>query len=175
MPAGAGGGVDVLRPGVPVTGAVSQRAERGAQALVAAPAKARAFAFAGLDRDGRLAGVAGERITGWVAGATVADLGQQLGGGDHGAFEQREKDLAVGMLADRGRDLALELLDLRVERSHRRDQREHELAARCQLELADATLGRAPELCEQLRGLLAARVPRAGEKPSHARLAHTAR
>src|ERR1019366_9761555 len=62
MPAGAGGGVDVLGPGVPVAGAVSQRAERGAQALVAAPAKARGFAFAGLDRDGGLAGVAGERI-----------------------------------------------------------------------------------------------------------------
>jgi hypothetical protein len=39
-----------------------------------------------------------------VAGAAVADLGQQLGGGDHGAFEQREEDLPVGMLADRGRD-----------------------------------------------------------------------
>src|ERR1039457_2401495 len=102
MPAGAGGGVDVLGPGVPVAGAVSQRAERGAQALVAAPAKARGFAFAGLDRDGGLAGVAGERITGWVAGAAVADLRQQLGGGDHAVLEQRLEDLAVGMIADRG-------------------------------------------------------------------------
>jgi hypothetical protein len=33
--------------------------------------------LAGLDGDGGLAGVGGERVAGWVAGAAVADLGQQ--------------------------------------------------------------------------------------------------
>ena len=65
----------------------------------------------------------GERVASRVARAAVADLGQQLRGGDHAAgVEQREEDLPVGMLADRGGDLALELLDLRVERLDRRDQ-----------------------------------------------------
>ena len=80
--AGAGGGVAVGRPGVPVAGAVRQRAERAAQPLVAAPAEAGGFAFAGLDRDRGLAGVGGERVTGGVARAAVADLGQQGRGGD---------------------------------------------------------------------------------------------
>ena len=80
VPAGAGCGVEILRPGVPVAGAVGERAERGAQALVAAPAEARGLAFAGLDRDRGLAGVAGERVAGGVAPAAVADLRQQLRG-----------------------------------------------------------------------------------------------
>jgi len=105
--AGAGLGVEVLRPGVPVAGAVSQRVERLAQALVRAPAECRGVAFAGLFGDGGLAGVAGERVAVRVAGAAVADLGQQLRGGDHGAFEQREEDRAVGVLADRAGDLPL--------------------------------------------------------------------
>ena len=91
-PRARAGGVEVLRPGVPVAGAVGERAERDAQALVAAPAEAGGLAFAGLDRDRGLAGVAGERVAGGVAGAAVADLGEQLRGGDHGAFEQREED-----------------------------------------------------------------------------------
>ena len=80
---GRGRGVEVLRPRVPVAGGVSERAERGAQALVAAPAEARCLALARLDRDRGLAGVAGERVAGGVAAAAVADLGEQLGGGDH--------------------------------------------------------------------------------------------
>ena len=64
-----------------MAGAVGERAERVAQALVARPAEAGDFAFAGLDRDGGLAGVAGERVAGGVAGAAVADLRQQRRGG----------------------------------------------------------------------------------------------
>jgi hypothetical protein len=77
--ASAGLGVEVLGPGVPVAGAVSQRAEWGAQPPVAPAAKARRLALAGLDRDRGLTGAARERVTGRVALAAVADLGEQLG------------------------------------------------------------------------------------------------
>jgi hypothetical protein len=59
------------------------------------------------------------------------------------------------MLADCGRDLAVELLDLGDEWLDRHDQRQHERSAGCLLRLADAALGRTPELGEKLRGLLA--------------------
>src|ERR1035441_1759452 len=109
VPAVAGGGVEVLRPGVVVASSVGQRADRPAQALVARPPEGGGFAFAGLDRDGGLAGVGGERVAGWVTRAAVADLRQQLRGADHatGLLEQRQEDRAVGMLADGGRDLAV--------------------------------------------------------------------
>ena len=105
--AGASGDVAVGGPRVPVPGGVREPAERTAQPLVAAPAEACGFAFAGLDRDRGLAGVASERVTGRVARTTVADLGQQLGSGEHavGVAEQREEDVAVRMGAQRGRDL----------------------------------------------------------------------
>src|ERR1039458_2122233 len=107
MSAGSGGGVAVSGPGMPVTGAVGQRAERRAEALVAGPAKARRLVLAGFDRDRGLAGVGSERVAGRVARATVADLGQQLSGADHasGILEQRQEDLAVWMLAQRGGEL----------------------------------------------------------------------
>jgi hypothetical protein len=79
-------------------------------------------------------------------------------GGDDavGVLEQREEDLTVGVRAHRGRDLPLELLDLR-ERLERANEREDELPAGVDLELAGATLGSAAELSEQLgRGLAAA-------------------
>jgi hypothetical protein len=79
------------------------------------------------------------------------------------------------MLAHRGGELALELLELAVQRRERRDQREHELAAGAQLELADTPRGRATELCEQFRGLLPAGVPLAGQERGQARLAQPAR
>ena len=121
--AGPGGRVVVLCPGVPLAGAIRQRAERCAQAFVAPPAEAGCLALAGLDRNRGLAGVRGERVAGWVTSATVADLGQQLGGADHavGVLEQREEDLAVRVGAHGGGDLPLELLDLGDERLERRD------------------------------------------------------
>ena len=109
---------------MPVAGAVSQRAERAAQPLVAAPAEARGLAFAGLHRDRGLAGVAGERVTGGVAGTAVAHLGEQLRGRDHARPLNSDRKIgAVGMLADRDRDLTLELLDLRVHGLDRGDER----------------------------------------------------
>src|SRR6202022_4411754 len=141
-----------------------QSAERGAPSLFAAPPEARCLAFAGLDRDRGLAGVAGERVAGWVAGAAVADLGQQLGGGDEAVLEQRQEDGAVGVGADRGLDLPLERPDLVNEGLERRDQAEHELPARFELRLAAPPFGRATQLGEQLSGLLAPRVVLAGKE-----------
>ena len=46
----------------------------------------------------------------------------------------------------RGRDLPVELLDLLDQRLDRRDQRQHERSAGAQLDLADASFGRTPEL-----------------------------
>ena len=78
-----------------MAGAVGEHADGVAQALVAGPAEAGDLALAGLDRDGGLAGVGGERVAGGVACAVVADLGDQLGGGDDrlGVAEQRQEDL----------------------------------------------------------------------------------
>ena len=145
--------------------------------LLHAHRKAGGFVFAGLLGDGGLAGVGGERVAGWVARAAVADLRQQLRGADHaaGLLEQRQEDRAVGVLAHRGGDLALELLDLPVERLDRRDQAQHQLAAGGQLELADPGRGGAAELCEQLRGLLAAGVALPDEEPVQARFSQAAR
>ena len=177
VPAGVGGGVEVVRPWVVVAAGVRERDECLAQALVAGPAEAGGLAFAGLDRDGGLAGVGGERVAGGVAAAAVADLGQELRGADHavGLFEQREEDGAVGVLADGGGDLPLELLDLLVDRRDRRDQTEDQRSADAQLELAGPGLGGAAELCEQLPWLLPAGVVLADEEGVQARLSQTAR
>ena len=115
--------------------------------------------------------VAGEHVLGGVAGAAVADLGEQLRGRDHGAFEQRQEDGAVGMLVDRGGDLALELLDLRVQGLDHRDQRQHEVPPRGKLELADATVSCPPELGQQLRRVLPPAVALSLKKRPQARFA----
>lgn len=51
---------------------------------------------------------------GWVSAGAVADLSEQLGGGDRGGCEPRQKDRAVGTLANGGGDPVLELGDLRI-------------------------------------------------------------
>ncbi len=76
VPAGVGGGVEVVRPRVVVAAGVRERDECLAQAFVAGPPEGGRLAFAGLDRDGGLAGVGGERVAGGVAASAVADLGQ---------------------------------------------------------------------------------------------------
>ena len=74
------------------------------------------------------------------------------------ASNSEQEDRAVGMLAHGGGDLALQLLDLPLIRLDRRDQAQHQPPASGQLELPDPGRGSAAELCEQLRGLLAAGV-----------------
>ena len=177
VPAGEGGGVQVLRPRVMVAAGVRERDERLAQALVARPAEAGCLAFARLDRDGGLAGVAGEGVAGGVAPTAVADLRQQFRGCDHAVWllEQREEDRTVGVLADGGRDLPLELLDLLVDRLDRRYQAQDQRSADAELELADPGLGSAAELCQQPRGLLATGISLARQERLKALLAQTAR
>ena len=87
---GSGGGVVLLRPGLPMAGGVGEGARRGSQAVVAAAAKAGGLAFARLDGDRCHAGVGRQRFGARVAGAAVADLGEQRAGADDrfGVFEQ---------------------------------------------------------------------------------------
>ena len=79
------------------------------------------------------------------------------------------------MLADGGRDLPLELLDLLVERLDRRHQAQHELAAGGKLKLTDPGLRGAAELRQELRGLLAAGVVLAGQESLQACFSQAAR
>jgi len=100
--AGAGALVDVGGPGVVVAAAVGEDADGAAQVFVAGPAEAGDFLLAGLDGDGGLSGDRFERGACWVAISGVADLGEQLGGGDDalGVAEEREEDGAVVVGAD---------------------------------------------------------------------------
>jgi hypothetical protein len=68
----SGAAVDVRRPGVVVAAAVGERADRISEPVVAGPAEAGVIALAGLDRDGGVAAVGGERGLGGVAVAAVA-------------------------------------------------------------------------------------------------------
>jgi hypothetical protein len=94
-------GVDLLGPGVVPAAAVGEDADGAAELLVAGPAEAADFLLAGFDGGGALAGDRLERDAGGVALATVADLGEQLGGGDDrfGVAEERAEDRAVGCSA----------------------------------------------------------------------------
>src|SRR5688500_16839305 len=80
----SGAAVDVGGPWVVVAAGVGERADRGAQPVVAGPAEAGALGLARFDRDGGLAAVGGERGDGRVAGAAVADLAEHRGGADGG-------------------------------------------------------------------------------------------
>jgi hypothetical protein len=70
-------------------------------------------------------------------------------------LNNERKTCPSGVLANAGGDLALELLDLLVERLDRRDHAQDERPAGGQLELADPRDRGAAELCQKLRGLLA--------------------
>ena len=109
---GAGALVDVVCPGVPVSGAVGEDAYVLAQAFVAGPAEGGGVALAGLDCHGCLSGIGGgERVVSRVAGAVVADLGEQPGG-SHDALavaEEGEEDRSVGMGSGGAGDLSGEL------------------------------------------------------------------
>ncbi len=111
---GRGRGLWRLRsgPAAPggASGALCRRACRtqSAAACCSPSGKHAGLRFAALDRDRGLAGVCGERIADRVTRAVVADLGQELGGGDRavGVCEQREEDLAVRVGAQSGGDFA---------------------------------------------------------------------
>ena len=131
------------------------------------PSGSRGLPFAGLVGDRGLAGVGGERVAGGVALAAVADLGKQLRGGDHAAgdLNSERKISPSGCARTWVRDLALELLDLGIQRPDHRDQAEHELSAGGELELADPRAWSAAQLGHQRRRMLSARIPLAHKKP----------
>jgi len=167
--------VDVSRPGVPVSGAVGEDAHVFAQALVAGPAEGGVAAFAGLDRDWGLAGVGGERVVGGVAGAVVADLGEQPGGGYDalGVAEEREEDRPVGVRFGGAGDLACELADLLNDGTQSSDEADHGGATCVLLELSDDGAGGATQPGEQFGGGASAAVGVTREKAFKALLAET--
>ena len=71
-----------------------------------------------------------------------------------GALEQRGEDLAVGVLAHGSGDLTLELADRCHDRLKRRDEREHDRAARVAFKLAGTALGARRSLASSSAGCL---------------------
>jgi hypothetical protein len=113
--AGSGPGalVDVVRPGSVVAACAGEGADGFARAVVAAPAEAGAFAFAGFNDDGCLAGVGCDGAAMEVAAGAVADLGEHRGCADcgWGVFEQRPEAVAIGVVVQRRADLVGQLRD----------------------------------------------------------------
>ena len=177
VPATAGAGVSVFGPGVPFAGCVGEGRGGVSESVIAAVSEARDFLASGFDRDGRHAGVGGEVLGGGVAGAVVADLGQEGRGADHavGVLEERQEDLAVGVRVDGVTDLGGEQADLFHDRSQRGDEREDESTAGVGFDLAGAAGWGRAELGEQLTGGLASAVVVAGEEPGEGLLAEPVR
>ncbi len=152
VPAATGVGVAVSGPRVPHLGGVREDGQRFAQAFVARPAEGRVLAFAGLDGDGGLAGVGSDRVAVGVAGAAVADLGQQGRGADDrvAAAKERTKDLPVGVRVKRTGDLGVEIGDLGDHRLERAHERQHDLPASRGLDLFGAPGRRLTQALEQL-------------------------
>ena len=106
VPAGEGVLADLARPGVVPPARVGEAGDGVAPAPVAGPAEAGHLALAGLDGDRALAADRLQRLARGVALAPVADLGQELGGGDDRLRVQEEgaEDLPVGVFADEAAD-----------------------------------------------------------------------
>src|SRR5215218_3887062 len=166
--AAAGGGavVGVVGPGVPVAGAVGEYAEVVAQAFVAGPAEGGVAVFARFLGDRGLAGVGGEAVGCGIAGAVVADLGEQAGGGEDalGVAEEAEEDRSVGVGADGAGDLAGEQADLGDDRDQRGDESGDGVMARFVLEFADRGDGGAAQAFEQLADGASSAVAVAGQE-----------
>src|SRR5215210_1522611 len=158
--------VGVVGPGMPVAGAVGEHADVVAQALVAGPAEAGVAALAGFLGDGGLAGVGGEAVSAWVAGAVVADLGQQTGRGDDalGIAEEAQEDRSVGVRVDGAGDLAREQADLFDDRAQGGDESGDGGATCVYLELADRGERGAAQAFEQLLDGPSAAVGVAGQE-----------
>ncbi|HYU62091.1 MAG TPA: hypothetical protein VEK39_15155 [Solirubrobacterales bacterium] len=122
-----------------------------------------------------MAGAGLESGAGVVAFAAVADLGDQLGGGDDrlGVAEERAEDRPVGVGVERAADLAGQQLDLLDDRLERGDEAEHDLAASLAFELAGPAGGRLAQPLQQLAGVPAAGVAVAGEEGGEPLLAQS--
>ncbi len=82
-----------------------------------------------------------------IAGAAVADLGEQGGGADdRGAIaKETAEDLPVGMRVQAGGDPSVELDDLADDDLQRSDERERDTSSAAGLCLAGATRGGTPQ------------------------------
>jgi hypothetical protein len=145
--------------------------------MVAASTEARDLLASRFDCDRAHAGVGGEVFGGWVAASVVADLGEERRGADHRlrVFEERKKDLPVGVGVDRVPDLAGKQPDLFDDDLERGDEGEHQAAASFRFLCARASGRRVPKSAEQLAGGLAPGVPVAGEELAEASLAKSSR
>ena len=100
------------------------------------------FAFAGLDRDGCLAGVGGDRVAVRVAASAVADFREQGGGADHRVgLEEAAEDLTVRVSVQRLADLGFEPVDLLDEHLEGVNEADDDRAAGPGLDLARRPLG----------------------------------
>src|SRR5205085_2606451 len=126
-------------------------------ALVTCPTETCTAALAGLDRDGALATVRGERVAREVAGTVVADLREQSGRGNDalGIAKEGKEQRSVWMRADCAGDRARELADLADDRTQRAHEADDGGAAGLRLELANDCLGRIPEPAQQLAWVFA--------------------
>jgi hypothetical protein len=156
----AGAVVDVGRPGVVAAACVRERVERVAETVVACPSELGVFGFAGLDRDGGLAGVGGQGAVGGVALAAIADLGEHRRGAQPGVRgdEQRAESPPIRVGLERVTDLDCQLADPSNDRLQGGHERQDDLPASDQLELAGASLCPASQTVEQFSGGLAAGV-----------------
>ena len=151
--AGAGGGVEVLRPGVPVAGAVGQGAERASAGACCSPSGSW-LSCACRTRPRRRLGRRRRRAChGWGSAPRQSPISASSSAAVttlRGSRNSERKISPSGCSRMAVAICSVELLDLLDEWLDRRDQGEHERPAGGELGLADAALGRAPELGEQL-------------------------
>jgi hypothetical protein len=124
-----GGLVDRLGPGAGSPGVVGEGRHGVAEPLVARPAEVDGFVLAGLlgDRCGTAEGSDGFRA---VEGfATIAPLGEHLGGVDLPRSWQRPEDLGVRVLVEVGGNGAVEVLDRPHQGTQGTDHGEHGISA----------------------------------------------
>src|SRR5262249_54022215 len=126
----AGSLVERARPGGGVSRCVRERRERDPQANVARVAERDGAVLTRLLCHWSDTAFGGEMLGGNEATAVVAELGEELGGAQAPASEERRDDFAVGMGLDRMLDRAGERRDLRDKWTEHGDERTDALTLR---------------------------------------------
>ena len=121
--AGAGAVVEVGGPGVGSSAVAGKVADRVAELFVGGPTESDVCDLARLAGRGGDPGQAGQRFGGGVAGAAVADLGEQSGGAEAARAGQGGEDVRVGVDGELVGDAVVQGGDLEVERGQCRDER----------------------------------------------------